>query len=59
MSIMETTQESLQKTVEGVKDSQTLEKAITLGSNQYWHELGRVFSRGPEQAARALRFSVA
>jgi hypothetical protein len=29
MSIMETTQESLQKTVEGVKDAQTLEKAIT------------------------------
>ena len=31
MSIMETTQESLQKTVEGVKDSQTLEKAIDVG----------------------------
>ena len=31
MSIMETTQESLQKTVEGVKDSQTLEKAIQTG----------------------------
>lgn len=29
MSIMETTQESLLKTVEGVKDAQTLEKAIT------------------------------
>ena len=29
MSIMETTQDSLLKTVEGVKDAQTLEKAIT------------------------------
>jgi hypothetical protein len=28
MSIMETTKESLEKTVEGVKQSQTLEKAI-------------------------------
>ena len=28
MSIMETTQESLQKTVEGVQDAQKLEKAI-------------------------------
>lgn len=31
MSIMETTQESLQKTVEGVKDAQQLEKAIDTG----------------------------
>ena len=28
MSIMETTNDSLQKTIDGVKDSQTLEKAI-------------------------------
>ena len=39
MSIMETTQESLQKTVEGVKDSQKLEKAINTGTNLVGYSL--------------------
>ena len=32
MSIMETTQESLAKTIDGVQDAQKLEKAITTAS---------------------------
>ena len=39
MSMMETTMDSLQKTVEGVKDAQQLEKAITTSTNLVGYNL--------------------
>ena len=50
MSIMETTNESLQKTVEGVKDSQKLEKAIQTGTNLVGYSLEAF--RPPRQTLR-------